>query len=300
MQQLLFVFYVLFFATGFMGAAALLVLGLRVRSTLTRPLLVFQVLFLIGLGLVLLYLTPAAAVVAPVLLGIAVAVNAGLYGIVILLVRRLSSRVSKRRLLPVLAVVFSALVICKSLANIALSLLAVPLAESPAWSLAGYILSGLAMAFFGLTAMRFFPPGEPRALLPLIKAYGACALIFSPMGLVEWAVEIADLPGLPLLSLDHFFYLAWNIVSMTAAVRLFKPSETGEPALDDVPEERVRALGLSAREREMAVLISRGLSNKEIAAELHISPATVRTHIYNLYQKVGAGSRVELLNMLRR
>jgi DNA-binding CsgD family transcriptional regulator len=49
----------------------------------------------------------------------------------------------------------------------------------------------------------------------------------------------------------------------------------------------------------MAIMIGRGLTNKEIAAELFISPATVRTHIYNLYQKVGAGSRVELINMLR-
>jgi DNA-binding CsgD family transcriptional regulator len=48
----------------------------------------------------------------------------------------------------------------------------------------------------------------------------------------------------------------------------------------------------------MAELIGRGLSNKEIASELGISPATVRTHIYNLYRKVGAGSRVELLNRL--
>jgi DNA-binding CsgD family transcriptional regulator len=46
-------------------------------------------------------------------------------------------------------------------------------------------------------------------------------------------------------------------------------------------------------------LVADGLTNKEIAAQLFISPATVRTHIYNLYQKVGAGSRVELINMLR-
>lgn len=295
----MFVFYILFFSTGFMGAAALLVLGLRVQSSLIRPLLVFQVLFLIGLGLVLLYLAPAAAPAAPVLLGLAVAINAGLYSIVILLTRRLSPPGSGKRLFPSAAVVFALLVICKSLANIVLSLLSPPVASSPAWSLAGYVLSGLAMAFFGLVAQRFFPPGEPAALRPLVRAYGICALVFSPMGLVEWAVDMADLPGLPLLSLDHFFYLAWNIVSMTAAVRLFKPPKSGVPVLEEVPEERVRVLGLSAREREMAVLIARGLANKEIASQLGISPATVRTHIYNLYQKVGAGSRVELLNMLR-
>ena len=69
--------------------------------------------------------------------------------------------------------------------------------------------------------------------------------------------------------------------------------------MDSVPEERIRALGLSTREVEMSIMIARGLANKEIAGELGISPATVRTHIYNLYQKVGARSRVELLNKLR-
>jgi DNA-binding CsgD family transcriptional regulator len=132
-----------------------------------------------------------------------------------------------------------------------------------------------------------------------MKAYGLCALVFAPMGLVEFAVDAAFLPWLPSLSTDHFFYLAWNIVSMTAAVRLFTPGEGGVPMLDSVPEERMRSLGLSAREAEMAVLIARGLANKEIAADLGISPATVRTHIYNLYQKAGARSRVELLNKLR-
>jgi DNA-binding CsgD family transcriptional regulator len=95
------------------------------------------------------------------------------------------------------------------------------------------------------------------------------------------------------------FYFAWNVVSMSAAIRVFRPVESGVPMLDSVPAERVRALGLSAREAEMAVMIGRGLANKEIAAELNISPATVRTHIYNLYQKAGARSRVELLNKLR-
>ena len=86
---------------------------------------------------------------------------------------------------------------------------------------------------------------------------------------------------------------------MSAAIRLFKPGESGTPIMDSVPAEQRWMLNLSAREAEIAVLIARGMANKQIAGELGISPATVRTHIYNLYQKVGAGSRVELLNRLR-
>lgn len=133
----------------------------------------------------------------------------------------------------------------------------------------------------------------------LLKAYGLCALGFAPLGLLEYLVESSGLSWLPGLSTDHLFFLAWNLVSMGAAIRLLKPDEAGIPALDAVPAERITALGLSGRETEMAVLIARGLANKEIAAELGISPATVRTHIYNLYQKAGARSRVELINKLR-
>ncbi len=50
MQYSLLVFYVLFFATGFMGLAALLLFDLRVRSRLIRPLLGFQLLFLVGMS----------------------------------------------------------------------------------------------------------------------------------------------------------------------------------------------------------------------------------------------------------
>jgi len=156
------------------------------------------------------------------------------------------------------------------------------------------------MVFFGIAAVRFKPAsGEPKIMKSLLKGYGICTLVFAPLGMAEYVIELQGIPGLPFLSLDHFFYLAWNLVSMSAAVRLFRPSKGGHYDEDPVPEERVRVFGLSSREREAAVLISRGMSNKEIAAELGISPATVRTHIYNLYQKAGARSRVELLNKLK-
>ena len=55
MQHILFIFYIIFFATGFMGASALIVLRFRIKSRLIGPLLLFQVLFLAALGLTLIY-----------------------------------------------------------------------------------------------------------------------------------------------------------------------------------------------------------------------------------------------------
>ncbi len=58
---------------------------------------------------------------------------------------------------------------------------------------------------------------------------------------------------------------------------------------------RLETHGVTAREREVATLMARGLSNAEIATELVISPHTVQDHIKSLFQKVGVGSRQELV-----
>ncbi|MET9553902.1 response regulator transcription factor [Streptomyces sp. NPDC006645] len=48
---------------------------------------------------------------------------------------------------------------------------------------------------------------------------------------------------------------------------------------------------LSAREREVLELVARGTSNREIAAELFISEATVKTHLTHIYGKLGVKDR---------
>lgn len=48
---------------------------------------------------------------------------------------------------------------------------------------------------------------------------------------------------------------------------------------------------LSAREREVLALVARGTSNREIARELFISEATVKTHLTHLYGKLGVNDR---------
>ncbi len=51
---------------------------------------------------------------------------------------------------------------------------------------------------------------------------------------------------------------------------------------------------LTAREREIAGLLTRGLSNRGIAGELVISPATVARHIANIMEKLGYTSRAQI------
>ncbi|HEY9086589.1 MAG TPA: response regulator transcription factor [Anaerolineaceae bacterium] len=66
------------------------------------------------------------------------------------------------------------------------------------------------------------------------------------------------------------------------------------PAASDLVEP------LSARELEVLRLLDSGLSNQEIAFKLNVAPSTVKTHINNLYGKIGAQNRVQALNRARQ
>ena len=62
-----------------------------------------------------------------------------------------------------------------------------------------------------------------------------------------------------------------------------------------VPEEVLRELGISPREYEVLQLMAAGLSNQEIADRLFISLNTVKTHISNLYLKLGVQRRTQAI-----
>jgi DNA-binding NarL/FixJ family response regulator len=53
--------------------------------------------------------------------------------------------------------------------------------------------------------------------------------------------------------------------------------------------------GLTQREREVLTMVATGLSNAEIAGHLHLSPATVKTHLGHLLAKLGARDRAQLV-----
>lgn len=52
---------------------------------------------------------------------------------------------------------------------------------------------------------------------------------------------------------------------------------------------------LSKREREVAHLIARGLTNKQIARELFVTEQTIKNHAMRIYDKLNLRSRVDLV-----
>ncbi|MFD1939007.1 MULTISPECIES: response regulator [Nonomuraea] len=82
---------------------------------------------------------------------------------------------------------------------------------------------------------------------------------------------------------------------VAAGEALLAPTVTRR-LIEEYARPSVRGLeGITGREREVLTLIARGLSNTEITEHLHLSMATVKTHIGRLLTKLGARDRAQLV-----
>ena len=54
--------------------------------------------------------------------------------------------------------------------------------------------------------------------------------------------------------------------------------------------------GLSERELEVLLMVARGMSNHQIAVSLHLSEATIKRHLANIYPRIGVSSRGEAVS----
>jgi len=117
------------------------------------------------------------------------------------------------------------------------------------------------------------------------------------------------LPLFFLFPLDILFFrqVAFKLVYLSFAVlsvylyyfisrRYFLTYEMTE----SIPAATAKELGVSEREAEIISLLVEGLSNQEIAKKLFISPNTVKTHIKNIYAKLGVNNRLQLFNSLKQ
>jgi DNA-binding CsgD family transcriptional regulator len=89
-----------------------------------------------------------------------------------------------------------------------------------------------------------------------------------------------------------------QINGMGLAVTLLGPLRMASARMNrsiDVLMGDERSKVLSNREREIALLVTRGLSNKELARELGISPGTIKSHVHSILQKLGASNRYSLM-----
>jgi DNA-binding NarL/FixJ family response regulator len=105
------------------------------------------------------------------------------------------------------------------------------------------------------------------------------------------------------LGIGAYVHKSSSEEELVATVEALAREPEGEDTVVSVPRGSLERMGegpmgdLSERETEVLVLVGRGLSNQQIAQEMHLAEATVKRHLANVYQKVGVSSRTEAVRM---
>jgi two-component system response regulator DesR len=76
-------------------------------------------------------------------------------------------------------------------------------------------------------------------------------------------------------------------------IRAVRTVAAGMSVFDEEPEQPPTPLALSERERQVLALVAAGATNREIGAELHLSPHTVKEYASSLYRKLEVRNRLE-------
>jgi DNA-binding CsgD family transcriptional regulator len=93
--------------------------------------------------------------------------------------------------------------------------------------------------------------------------------------------------------------IAATLTLVAVVVGMKLASVSPPPVVVEAPVDPGVGL-LSPRELQILRLLDRGLTNKELSSELGVSENTVKTHLSNLYEKLGVGRRTEALAAARK
>jgi DNA-binding NarL/FixJ family response regulator len=131
-------------------------------------------------------------------------------------------------------------------------------------------------------------------------------LILTTFNLDEYVVEalragasgflLKDVPASELVNAIRVVAAGDAVVAPAVTRRLLDRFAHRLPGADQ-GRQPAQGVPQALTEREAAVLklVARGLSNTEIAAELVVSEATVKTHVHHLLSKLGLRDRVQLV-----
>ncbi len=131
-------------------------------------------------------------------------------------------------------------------------------------------------------------------------------LIFATAGYAEtllglWHQVRSPTAAVALASESDFVYSSipyalYGIFVIVYFANYFVPASL---EIDQLLQAFLERYGITEREREIILKVVQGKSNADIAQELFVSIATVKTHLHNIYGKIGVNSRYSLLARLR-
>lgn len=129
-------------------------------------------------------------------------------------------------------------------------------------------------------------------------------LLFASMGYLETAIHLPGSLSQTAVTRsqgDDFLYssIPYALYGAFLISYFLQHPAPAAQIMDTVPESFLTKYAITDREREIILKVMQGKSNADIAAELVISLATVKTHLHNIYTKIGVDSRFDLLARVR-
>ncbi len=120
-------------------------------------------------------------------------------------------------------------------------------------------------------------------------------VVVAAVGLANDLEGVTELQSLPVIGMQSAIVAPSMLRRFTSVATLYTPEEELHRMIieaADMPAEHnfAESHELSERERDVLVLVAKGLTNKEIASELNISPHTVISHRKNIVHKTGIRS----------
>jgi len=142
----------------------------------------------------------------------------------------------------------------------------------------------------GVAATRLICAQVPGAHVLILTTFDLDEYVYGALRAGAAGFLLKDAPPGDLLTAIRVVAAGEALLAPTVTRRLIARFAEAEeprpaPALD----------GVTPREREVLVLVARGLSNQEIADRLHLSAATVKTHVGRLFDKLAVRDRAQLV-----
>jgi DNA-binding NarL/FixJ family response regulator len=135
-------------------------------------------------------------------------------------------------------------------------------------------------------------PQPPRVIV--LTTFDADALVLEALGAGADGFLLKDTPPPEIASAIRRVAAGEPMLSPSATRTVLSRLRTDDDDRARSREARHRLATLTDRERDVALAVGRGLSNSDIARELHLSVATVKGHVGELFRKLDAVNRVQV------
>ena len=145
----------------------------------------------------------------------------------------------------------------------------------------------------GLAASEEILQGRPSQKILVLTTFNTDDMVLSALKMGASGFLLKDTPPAELMDAINQVAAGRTMLSESVTKQLIAVAGS-RPASTRRNAARERLAVLTEREREIAAAMARGSSNQEIAEELFISLATVKTHIGRVLDKLDADNRVQV------